>query len=586
MKKIIKNTYVPYIALFVVMFLWHLPMTLNISDDANFGTLLAEMNIWSLIKRIYFTGSGKIFSDTAGAVFAYLPSIIWKIIDSIVRVLIAWCMVYVFTDRKALARWIAVIVALLFPKDLLLSAGYCVTSTNYVWPSLAILVALIPMRDSIDGKKSSWTKEIVFMLACLYGANQEQAAAILIAAHIVFMIYGYTKRIKISPFIYVNFIASILMLIVFITSPGFRSKSVLQYNTVALPYFPVMGVVDKLSLGFSTSVAHFISQINVVFLVFLFVLSVLVIKRQENILLKCVGTLPLMVCVSLRFFSKRLDKFFANITNWSFKMVDFLPVNTSNFDDYKSYVPMAVGIGIICLILICFYLAYGNKIKSLLMMVIFLAGLSSRIVMGFSYTVFGSGNRTFIYAYFALMLLILLMANDVLELWNAKESVVVNKKIVTTACGFTILIILLIALLQYLSATSIRRIVLPDNVAYQNESDEGDLTYEININENDRYVSANGWCIKKGEDNTFFDIQLLLINDKNDVYALKTDYVQLYNLTLVMNDGNDYENGGFRTRMKKKNLDKLAGNVRDYRLCIWYRCNGNNVICKTEGIAR
>jgi hypothetical protein len=608
--------------LFLALLAVHIPMQLNISDDGNFGTYLENMSLWELMARIYLTGSGKVLPDAAGALFAYLPWWIWKVLDSGIRTGMAACIVYVFTDRSMLGRWIGVVAVLFYPNSLLLSAGYCVTSTNYVWTAAAVLFTLVILRDVSDGVRVKPWKKLAAIACCVYGANQEQGAAILIASHMVFIVYAVISGRKVNPVVYVNLGVAVAVLAVFVTSPGFRLKSVPVCNTVALPYFTTMGFMDKVLLGFTTTCAHFMSGWNIVWLVFLLLLGVLgfvvMLRNAGRVskvsrLVPLISVLPLCAYLGILFLFPKLGRYFYNVTEWSFGMGDFLPVDTANFNDWKAYVPVVAAILMLAVLMLGMYCIYGGCVKTLLMMVVFMAGLCSRMTMGFSYTVFGSGSRTFTYMYFCLIVLIVVLGIDVVRLAFAgnnaarKAPAVVSVRIVSAGIVAAMAAAVGVSAARYASNVVIKPYNLPEDVVmtglperlddaavetsgalkaykYEGKVSDSDIKYSVDVADDGTYTTLSGWCIQEGQDTGFFDVKVLLVDvESGSFYSIKTDYKQVYNLTIMMDDGHDYENGGFTARFKDSALEKLLGDTGRYGIALLY--HGGYLVVAGSGIA-
>ena len=74
-----------------------------------------------------------------------------------------------------------------------------------------------------------------------------------------------------------------------------------------------------------------------------------------------------------------------------------------------------INIVMIVLIIICLFFIFGKSKKAYLIILILAAGLVSRIIIGFSPTIFASGLRTFIYFYFALLIVNLLVVDNIFK---------------------------------------------------------------------------------------------------------------------------------------------------------------------------
>ncbi|MDD6798407.1 MAG: DUF6056 family protein [Clostridia bacterium] len=572
---------IPYVFVIIGMIIIHMPMTLDISDDGTLGRTLYYMNLWDAAKRIYLTGSGKVLTDLMAMIFVYLPHIIWKLLDACVFSAIAWCIMYIFTNRSTISKWISAIAIFLYPMSLMLSAGYCMTSTNYVWTTLAVLVAIIPLRKGVDGININIAENIIYVVACFYACSQEQSAAILIASYALYIITHIKQHI--SKEIFFNWIVAIFMLIVLFTSPGHITKSVPVYNTVAVPDYLRWGILDKIYYGFTTTMSFFISDFRIISFVMTSILALLVWIKQKKWAYRIISVIPMIMSVLVPMFAHKHEQYFKEKYNWSHGMYNLPMVNSYNYDDIKSYLAVIVAIAFCICVGLVLYLAYGNTWKTAMIFIIALAGLSSRIVMGFSHTLYGSGSRTFTYMYFCLIIMIVVMGTDILD--DIKNKTIFNEKCIPISKGgfagifaVGIVSILCVCMGLYISSYKIKEINLPNEVQICRIEK---LTSAINVSEKGNHQIISGWCIKKGEDSGFFDMDIILKRESDGIYIkVPTYFVQNNNVTEFMNDGYDYANCGFKCRINEKQLDKNE----KYRICIWYRNNGNNLLQESSNV--
>lgn len=437
--KTIISRLLPYIVLYVAIFLLHVGMSLDISDDGNFSTILSGHSVLWQLKNVYMKGSGKVLTDTFAAIFTYLPPIIWKIQDSFIYVIIAYGMTYLFTNGSDDKKWMSCIIMLYFPMDLLLSAGYCTTSTNYTWTAASVLIALFPIKKIYNCEYVKMWEWILYIASIVYAGSQEQSALLVLGAYTVVLIYGAITGDSVIKLrmhrreIVICWLISILMLLIMLTSPGHCNKSILTYSMVAVPDYPTLNIVDKLHLGFTTTMAHFISQPVLIMIVMCGCLFILVIKRRREIMYRAIGIIPLIIslCVSVfgnftEIIFKDYLKYFHYVPQWAFHMVGFYPINASDFDNIKAYIPTVTAMIFITSVIACIFICYGFSKKTAIIGLIFVAGLLSRVIMAFSYTLYGSDTRTFSYFYVALMSMCLIFAGDIVEsLLSVRKKVIV-----------------------------------------------------------------------------------------------------------------------------------------------------------------
>lgn len=91
-------------------------------------------------------------------------------------------------------------------------------------------------------------------------------------------------------------------------------------------------------------------------------------------------------------------------------------------------------------------------------------------------------------------------------------------------------------------------------------------------------ISLSGWCIVSGEDIGYANYYVVFHNIAEDsYYRVNTVYKQRADVTAYFNDGYNYDNSGFYTRVRKCNLPE-----GEYEVCIWYLCNDYNLLYTTD----
>ena len=100
---------------------------------------------------------------------------------------------------------------------------------------------------------------------------------------------------------------------------------------------------------------------------------------------------------------EKLYNMFEFVTDESV-LIDF-----DNFHFIFKYIPIAMYLVDIGLIFIALYLVFGNSKTSFIAILVFGAGVCSKVLMGFMPTVFASGNRTQLILLVMMIILIAMM---------------------------------------------------------------------------------------------------------------------------------------------------------------------------------
>ena len=161
----------------------------------------------------------------SAAIFTYLPSVLWKLADSLMYLLIAYCIYTLFLknnsskDSEDRDKMLACIATIFLPLGLIVSAGYVAGSVNYIWTSAMLLTSIIPFQKHFTNQKLKKWEYFVYPLATIYACNQEQSLSLLLTFHVLLICYSFLRKIKLNKYIYIQFLLSV-------SSPLFPTVSI------------------------------------------------------------------------------------------------------------------------------------------------------------------------------------------------------------------------------------------------------------------------------------------------------------------------------------------------------------------------
>lgn len=166
--------------------------------------------------------------------------------------------------------------------------------------------------------------------------------------------------------------------------------------------FAQWNVVDKLVMGVNTTM-HSLFDGNLIFAVFLLVLLInCLFYKKSDIKIRTVGMIPVAFLLS-RTILKPIIAVYLPVYNQVFEVNN--RINPMNYNKACMYFPFAIYIVMICIIVWMLLNTVESVKKSIKYIVIFVSALLTRVAMGFSPTLYASGNRTFIFLEFAIIFL-------------------------------------------------------------------------------------------------------------------------------------------------------------------------------------
>lgn len=410
MKKILKKIYdlneFPFFLLFALELLAHFFMTMTIGDDIPFSEIY-KTGVLSRLSWGYENWSTRLLIEGVYYNLYRFPFGIWKMIDSSLIVLIGYSISKLFVySNKRKNNYIIVCLILIYPLTHMVTAGWIATSANYTWAIALGLYALIPLQKLYSNNKVKWYQYVFATLALLYGSNAEQMACILWGGLVLLLVYQIWKMNVKAYHILQLFVVS-GMLIFKVTGPS--NSNVVK--TGAEQFFPdwfTLNFIDKLYLGFTTFAEHFLGSANMIFLVLLVTIFAGVWMKRKLPVYRIIAAIPICILSFLTIFRPLTSIFMPSLP----KAFEGIQVSLKNFNHAAEYLPFVVYILLCVLICVSIYIFYGNHIKSLIGISLFGIAMMSRIMIGFTSTVYASDMRTYAGSYFLFIILIVILIHD------------------------------------------------------------------------------------------------------------------------------------------------------------------------------
>lgn len=439
-KKLAYSSYFPLFFVGAVMLVLHFLMDLGFGDDSIFIQYLENpFNVAKMLEVIewrYNEWSSRIFIETFLFFIVHYP-IIWKILDTLIMVWIVASLASIFNSKKSvLINWLIVLLILAFPFRTMNSAGWIATTLNYSWPLAFGLFAIIPIANRVKGVKTPLWIEILSFPCLLFAANQEQMGAIMFAIYIVILIYLW-KTNKKAPWLVLSSAIIIFASLIFIlTCPGNDSRMNSEINTW-FPDFENLSFLRKVELGYSSSLHEFIMQPNIVFSIFSTVLAIFTFAKCNKKALRVIACIPLVVSTILGLLS--------NITVLCIPNLVGIRNNMSKYgsgiqllNPYSWAMDIILTAVLLCC-LISLWNLFDDKRYSILSCFLVLLGLGSRMIMGFSPTIWASSDRTFIFMYFAFIATTIIIVSQLIN--KVLESVKIKRILIGCCIVFNVFIL-------------------------------------------------------------------------------------------------------------------------------------------------
>ena len=423
--------YVPFIIFFVVLLIWHWKIPL-MADDLTFKGIISRhplfpLNGNSYLEYRYSSWSSRTLIEFNLGILLSLPGKIWKLLDSIVFVLIPFLITKISIDSEKLSNKKSIFyntIGCLFVGIFIIAfyhifeaAGWVATTINYTWPLCFALIHFYLLKEFVfKNKKLNTSKNIgvnlILILSLIEATNSEQLLLVMLGIYLAIIIYCLYKKIEIPKLIYVYLMIMILSLIYTAICPG-NINRVKVVTKLGFPDYANFNIINKLDVGIN----YFLSWIlmakdlfSVIFLALLGVYTYLISNKKKITIITLIPCLAVLFFASLRFANFTTVYSYFDLTNLKHGLLSL---------GFIRMLSCGVMYLIITLIpLYSIYLIYkDNKKLGYFIFVLLILGFGSVIISGFNPSLTSDG-RIYLNYLFVMIILDYLLVDKILEFKN------------------------------------------------------------------------------------------------------------------------------------------------------------------------
>lgn len=253
------------------------------------------------------------------------------------------------------------------------TAGLQATTINYFWPLFAAFVAVLIMREHIASGQTSSVKMGCVAFCLVFACNNEQLCAILLL--LLLALFFYLKG-KWPPSFYGYTIIVVCSALVILFCPGNMVRYVAEIRTWD-PDFVHLSQVGKIIRGFISTTLWMMAR-SYIYYVFAVMLSLLVFLKYKQKIYRLISLVPLS------------GLFFLWIVRDSY-------VQIANISYVLQCATLLISIPCLVSVVLCILLTARSGYETSMLLALLAAGFGSRVLLGFSPTLYASGTRTFLF---------------------------------------------------------------------------------------------------------------------------------------------------------------------------------------------
>ena len=390
---LLRSPMLPLYGLWVIMIVAHFIFPTDLADDTWFAQILAGDKLsfenWArFLYERYELWSSRIAIEGLLILMARFP-ILWRIIDTLVSIAISLLLFRLVNPEKSLKKNILLCaIWLVYPFHLTWEAGFIATTLNYTWPLAAVLLVITPLVKQFQGREvRAWEYAVAFP-ALLFACFQELICATLLLTLLGSIFYRVFFEKKIPVFQLGCVVICIGMLVFSLTCPGNDNRTLLE-TASWFPEYADFSIFQKVEIGFS-------SMMKAMFL-----------KPNFFVLLFC-AVLPVAVWVNIGSWRRAIPAafpfFYCFLRGLCGLGADMVGKAGTGFTLSKplTWFPVLIFVLLLVLILLSMRIAIEDIKQYWFSFFLLFLGAASRMAMGLSPTVWASGNRSCIFLYLAM----------------------------------------------------------------------------------------------------------------------------------------------------------------------------------------
>lgn len=408
--------YIPFLIVMLVYTFFVLKTPIVVDDLAliNKYAGITWLQEWNNILFDYYNWSSRVIINAVIHIFLGHRKIYWVLATGILIFMLLVAMDTIFNPEKDKKKNLVIILIFaIFPFYLLAGSGWRVGTISYFWTITCAVIGMIPLV-MITREESVPIPILIFStLLLIFAGNHEQCLVVMLVIYSAFFCYFFFKKKLQWAFLLQCF--TLLASFVFIlTAPGNGARAQTE-STVRFKDFEMLNLFDKLDLGFASTMQKIIFTGNAVFLIFTMLLAIYIVTNYRSKFYRVIGVVPLSVGLITGYAKVWLITEYNNMSNLLGAISPNGMITVDNYLSLFPYVKLAVFLITGIAIVIGLYLVFDNTYKTIFAEALLLGGIASRVILGFSPSIWVSGDRTYVFLYFCLLMISLMIINQIKE---------------------------------------------------------------------------------------------------------------------------------------------------------------------------
>lgn len=393
-----------YFILFIISLVFCLLLPVSWGDDTIFQEKSANLDLTSFVN-----GSARPITDSLTFIFSKYK-FLWRIFNPFIMVTLLYSVSFLFSFKLNVKETVVLFICLMYPTMVIVDAGFIATTVNYLWAVTFGIISLVPLKLTVEESNVKWYIYLLTFPLILYATNMQQIAVVLTVVYFFATIYLIIKK-RFNIFVFIQFIiASVGLGWSFCLNMFGDNNRMLRETGRYFPKFGELNLFEKIELGFSSTFYCLIMNPHfalVGFLAFTVFISYIVFIKKLSIYKRVISIIPPVFAVIMSVLKYLPGQSVYSLISGG---MHYYRMEKAVYS-FKPLTDLVFIIIIFC-VLFSLFSAFATRRDFYISFVILCFGLGTRIMMGFSPTVWASGHRTFCIMFITFIIVGFNLLND------------------------------------------------------------------------------------------------------------------------------------------------------------------------------
>lgn len=438
----LKKIFFPYIALFLIVFVFLLEKPLIGDDSPVFINLASYYNFIDYVIMRHETWNGRFIIDVLPYFFVHSMEI-WAFFTAGIVVLLLYSLEELIPVECKNKREIILLLLCFYPISTIYEVGWVATSVNYLWTATFLCHSFIPLTKQLRGESVSKFTYVASLWSSLYAANHEQGVALMLGFYLVFFLHFTLIHEKINRFL-PHFCIGLCSIFYHLTVPANKVRNEKTIENL-FPEFESYSLLGQLEMGYTSTILNLFTKNTNYLLILCCLLLFFGFKKvtlqpsipKKEVTMTIVAQLFLFVPFSFLLLRTSFAGFISKETPILGTLSDKVTLIGSNpsFSNIESFYPLFLLTIVFFSFLLCLFCSIKEIKLALLTVIIPCAGLASRLIVGLTPVIIQDGERTYAYCYFAFLFVILIIYHEIQKISSEKELKCIRYALILLLCS-------------------------------------------------------------------------------------------------------------------------------------------------------